>query len=147
MRLSGDDGDREPELRAQPPFCKQTVSSYYVYVYSDVFHAPTPTCEWIRHPCISTAREIGANRPDVFSRYKKTNTCLLIYISGPVDGNIARKHAQKLTKCSDLRVEVNRMWQCLTPVVLVVLGSLSTVDAGIVRWLDIISCHHNLQHF
>ena len=75
---------------------------------------------------IPTARKIGANGLDICFRKKKTNTCLLIDISCPADGNIARKQAEKLTKYSDLRVEVSRMWQCRTLVVPVVSGELGT---------------------
>ena len=95
---------------------------------------------------IPTARNIGANRPDICFRNKKTNTCLLIDISCPADSNIARKQAEKLTKYSYLRVEVSCMWQCWTLVVPVVFGALGTVHAGIAWWLDIIPGHHNLQH-
>ena len=50
---------------------------------------------------IPTARKIGAHRPDICFRNKKTNTCLLIDISCPADGNVARKQAEKLAKYSD----------------------------------------------
>ena len=73
-------------------------------------------------PCIPTARKVGANRPDICFRNEKTNTCLLVDVSGPADGNIARKQAEKLTIYISLRVEVSRMWQCRTLVVPVVLG-------------------------
>ena len=99
---------------------------------------------------IPTAGKIKANRPDICLRDKKANTCLLIDISCPADGNVGRKHAEKLAKYGELRVElrveVSRMWQCGTQVVPVVLGALGTVYAGIARWLDIIPGHHNLQH-
>ena len=95
---------------------------------------------------IPTAGKITANRPDICLRDKKANTCLLIDISCPADGNVGRKHAEKLAKYGDLRVEVSRMWQCRTQVVPVVLRALGTVHAGIARWLDIIPGHHNLQH-
>ena len=95
---------------------------------------------------IPTARKIKANRPDICLRNRKTNTCLLIDISRPADGNIGKKHAEKLAKYSDLRVEISRMWHCRTLVIPVVLGALGTVHAGIARWLDIIPGHHNLQH-
>ena len=85
---------------------------------------------------IPTARKINAHRPDICFRNKKTNTCLLIDISCPTDGNIARKQAEKLTKYSDLWVEVSRMWQWRTLVVPVVLGALG-VHTGITWWLDI----------
>ena len=95
---------------------------------------------------IPTAGKIKANRPDICLRDKKANTCLLIDISCPADGNVGRKHPEKLAKYGDLRVEVSRMWQCRTQVVPVILGALGTVHAGIARWLDIIPGHHNLQH-
>ena len=77
---------------------------------------------------------------------KKTNTCLLIDISCPADGNLTRKQAEKLTTYRDLRVEVSRMRQCRTLVVPVMLGVLGTVHAGIAQWLDVIPGHHYLQH-
>ena len=95
---------------------------------------------------IPTAGKIKANRPDICLRDKKANTCFLIDIICPADGNVGRKQAEKLAKYGDLRVEVSRMWQCRTQVVPVVLGALGTVHAGIARWLDIIPGHHNLQH-
>ena len=39
---------------------------------------------------IPTARNIGANRPDICFGNKKTNTCLLIDISCPAEDNIPR---------------------------------------------------------
>ena len=91
-----------------------------------------------RDTAIPTPKKIGTNCLDICFRNKKTNTCLLIGISCPANGNMARKQAEKL--------EVSRMWQCWTLVVPVVLGALGTVHLGIARWLDIILGHHNLQH-
>ena len=95
---------------------------------------------------IPTAGKIISNRPDTCLRDKKVNTCFLIDIRCPADGNVGRKHAEKLAKYGDLRVYISRMWKCRTHVVPVVLGALGTVHAGIARWLDIIPGHHNLQH-
>ena len=58
---------------------------------------------------IPTAGKIKANRPDICLTDKKANTCLLIDISCPADGNVGRKHAEKLAKYGDLRVEISRM--------------------------------------
>ena len=55
---------------------------------------------------IPTAGKIKANRQDICLRDKKAYTCLLIDISCPADGNVGRKHAEKLAKYGDLRVEV-----------------------------------------
>ena len=57
------------------------------------------------HTTIPTAGKIKANRPDICLRDKKANTCLLIDISCPADGNVGRKHAEKLARYGDLRVE------------------------------------------
>ena len=58
---------------------------------------------------IPTVRKIDANRPDSCFRNINTDTCLLIDISCPADGNIVKKRAEKLMKYSDLQVEVSRM--------------------------------------
>ena len=63
---------------------------------------------------ITAASKIG---PDVCVRNKKTNTCFHIEVSCPADGNIVKKQAENLTKCSDFRVEISCMWQCRTLVV------------------------------
>ena len=62
---------------------------------------------------IPTAGKIKANRPDICLRDKKANTCLLIDISCPADGNVGRKHAEKLAKYGDLRVR-EKSWVVLT---------------------------------
>ena len=86
------------------------------------------------------------NRPDICFRNKKTGTSLLIDISCLADGNVAEKQTEKLTKYSDLRVEVlSCMWQCRSLVIPVVLEAFGAVHAGS-RWLDITPGQHNLQH-
>ena len=87
---------------------------------------------------IPTAKKIKVNRRDICLRNKKANTCLLINISYPDDGNVSRKHAEKLAKYGDLRVEIEiiHMCQCRTQVVPVFFGALGTVHAGVARWLD-----------
>ena len=58
---------------------------------------------------IPTAGKIKGNRPDICLRDKKVNTCFLIDISCPADVNVNRKHAEKLAKYVDLRVEISLM--------------------------------------
>ena len=85
----------------------------------------------MRDTTIPTDKKIKANRPDICLTNKKTNTCLLIDISFPTDGNIGKKHAETLVKYSDLQVEISRMWHCQTLMVPVVLGALGTEHASI----------------
>ena len=57
---------------------------------------------------IPTAGKIKANGPDICLRDRRADTCLLIDVSCPADGNVGRKHAEKLAKYGDLRVDVWR---------------------------------------
>ena len=50
---------------------------------------------------ILTATKIKANLLDIYLKNRKTNTCLFIDISCAADGNIGKKHAEKLAKNSD----------------------------------------------
>ena len=83
---------------------------------------------------IPTARKIKANHPDICLRNKKTNTCLLIDISYPADGNIGKKHAEKVAKYSDLRVEISCTWHCRT---LVVSGGLGSFEHSARRYCTV----------
>ena len=80
-----------------------------------------------------TDKRLHNNNNNNNNNNNKTNTCLLIDISCPADGNIGKKHAEKLAKYSDLRVEISRMSHCRTLVIPVVLVALGTVHAGIAR--------------
>ena len=100
-------------------------SRWYRHHTDKLVETDNITMMW--NTAIPTARKISANRPDICSRNKKTDTCLLIDICCPANGNIARKQAEKLTKYSDLWVEVSRMWQCQALVFPVVLGAMGTV--------------------
>ena len=59
---------------------------------------------------IHTERTIAANRPDIVLKNKKDKTCLLIYMTIPLDTNTSVKTTEKLNKYKDLEIEVERMW-------------------------------------
>ena len=51
---------------------------------------------------IRTGKKIGVIYPHICFRNNKTKTSLVIDINCSTDGNVARKHAEKLTKYGDL---------------------------------------------
>ena len=51
----------------------------------------------------------------------------------PSDRNIALKEIEKKSKCKDLELEIQRMWQMKTEVIPVVFGALGTVKEGMVE--------------
>ena len=52
-----------------------------------------------------------ANKPDITMKDHKEKTCKLIDFTFPIDINISAKEFEKLSKYSDLQIEVERMWQ------------------------------------
>ena len=76
---------------------------------------------------IHTDRTMAANRPDIVLKNKKDKTCLLIDMTIPLDTNTSVKTTEKLTKCKDLEIEVERMCGPKTTTVPVVMGALGTI--------------------
>ena len=76
---------------------------------------------------IHTDRTMAANRPDIVLKNKKDKTCLLIHMTIPLDTNTSVKTTEKLTKCKDLEIEVERMCGPKTTTVPVVMGALGTI--------------------
>ena len=60
---------------------------------------------------LSIQTTIQANKPDITIKDHKEKTCKLIDFTFPVDINIFAKEFEKLSKYSDLQIEVERMWQ------------------------------------
>ena len=60
---------------------------------------------------IHTDITIQANKPDITMKDHKEKTCKLIDFTFPIDINISAKEFEKLSKYSDLQIEVERMWQ------------------------------------
>ena len=69
---------------------------------------------------VHTDREIKADRPDIVVKCKDEKSCLLIDVSIPSDKNTSVKIVEKLSKCNDLEIEIERMWGMKTTTVPVV---------------------------
>ena len=76
---------------------------------------------------IHTDRTIPAIRPDIVLKNKKGKTCLLIDTTIPLDTNTSVKTTEKLTKCKELEIKVERMWGLKTTTVPVVMGALGAI--------------------
>ena len=57
----------------------------------------------------------------------------------PSDRNLALKEIEKKSKCKDLELEIQRMWQMKTEVIPVVVGGLGTVKKGLVENIEKLS--------
>ena len=64
------------------------------------------------------------------------NKAFIIDISCPVDVNVEKKEAEKVTKYMGLSAELNRMWGVSTEIIPVVVGGLGTVTNNIGDYLS-----------
>lgn len=76
---------------------------------------------------IQIDREIKANRPDIVIKDKQEKACLLIDMSIPTDKNTLVKVTEKLSKCKDREIEIERMWGMKATTIQVVIGALELI--------------------
>ena len=78
-------------------------------------HQPAPVVENKRHKplwdlSIQTDRVIEHRRPDIVIVDWEEKECLIIDVAIPADQNIADKEWEKISKYSELKLEVMRLW-------------------------------------
>lgn len=87
---------------------------------------------------ITTARIIGANRPDIVIRDKGNKMTYIIDISCPCDTNVHAKEVEKISKYCSLRVELAKMWNCESVVIPIIVGGCGTVSNEFTNYLNMI---------
>ena len=74
----------------------------------------------LRNQQVQTHRTIHNNKPDIIIRDNENGTCIIdVAISG--DRNVIKKEANKILKHKDLTIEIQRMWNVKTKVILTYL--------------------------
>jgi len=63
---------------------------------------------------VQTDRTIPNNKSDIIIRDNEKRTCMLIDVAIPGDRNVIKKEAEKILKCKDLTIEIQRMWNVKT---------------------------------
>ena len=86
----------------------------------------------------TTARAIGANRPDILIRDKSNRMTYIIDISCPCDTNVHCKEVEKISKYCSLRVELAKMWNTECMVIPVIVGGCGTVSKEFTNYLGMI---------
>ena len=76
---------------------------------------------------MQTDRVIEHRRPDILLINKETNECFIIDIAVPADYNIDKKEFEKISKYSELKVELSRMLNKKTFVIPIVIGALGSI--------------------
>ena len=92
-----------------------------------------------------TDRTIQANKPDITIKDYKEITCKLIDFTFRIDINISAKEFKKLSKYKDLQIEVDRIWQLKTSIIIpIVVVALGLVKKGTAKHLEKIPGKQNL---
>jgi hypothetical protein len=58
---------------------------------------------------VQTDRTIPNDKPDIIICDNEKRTCVLIDVAIPADRNVIKKEAEKILKCKDLTIEIQRM--------------------------------------
>ena len=115
----------------------QVTENYYEYIPERVINVNSTTIMW-DIPVI-TDWTILANWPDVVLHDKKEKTCLLIDIAIPDISNFNVKLNWK-TKYQDLEIELRRMWNVRTKIVLI-MRTLGAMQKRLERNLQLLPGH------
>ena len=77
---------------------------------------------------------------------KDSERCLIIDVVIPSDYNIQKKATEKMSKCVDLHIEYQRMWNKKVEVIPIIIGVTGIVEKGIQNYLQKIPGKHNLYN-
>jgi hypothetical protein len=66
-----------------------------------------------------------------------------VEISG--DRNVIRKEAEKILKCKDLTIEIQRMWNVKTRVIPVIIGATGTISKSFRKYVSSIPGNHEVR--
>ena len=73
---------------------------------------------------IPNDRTIPNNKPDIIGRDNEKGIYMLIDVAISGDRNVIKKEAEKILKCKDLTIEIQRMWNVKTKMIAVIKGRL-----------------------
>ena len=74
---------------------------------------------------------------------KETSMLIDVAISG--DRNVIKKEAEKILKCKDLIIEIQRMWNVKTKVIPVIIGATGTISKSFRKYMSNIPGKHEVK--
>jgi hypothetical protein len=94
---------------------------------------------------IQTDRTIPSNKPDIVIGDNEKETCMLIDVAIPGDRNVIQKEAEKILKCKDLTIEIQRMWNVKTGVTPVIIGATGTISKSFRKYVSTIPGNNDVR--
>ena len=86
---------------------------------------------------IQTDYHLDHNRPDIVVLEKEGRMCFIVNVACPFDTRVAEKERQKIDHYQDLKGEVQKIWNCRSvSVIIIVIGALRTVSKHLRMWVS-----------
>ena len=101
----------------------------------------TEICKILWDFDIHTDHHIAARRPDILVVFKNLKQGLIIDVNCPNDLNVPRNEIEKCTKYTDLKIELERMWNIQFKVVPIVIGAMGAVSLNLPKFMKHIGLH------
>ena len=70
---------------------------------------------------------------------------ILIDVAIPGDRNVIKKEAEKILKCKDLTIEIQRMWNVKTRVIPVIIGATGTISKSFRKYVSDIPGNYDVK--
>jgi len=90
-------------------------------------------------------RTIPNNKPDIIIRDNEKGTCMLIDVAISGHRNVIKKEAEKTLKYKNLTIEIQRMWNVKTKVILVIIGATGTISKSFRKYVSNIPGKHEVK--
>ena len=94
---------------------------------------------------IRTDHHIQARRPDIVLQDKEKKKTLIVDIAVPEDRNICQKEREKIDKYQDLKLEIQKLWNCKVRVIPIVVGVLGAYSPNLHKYLLVPGEHRERQ--
>ena len=86
---------------------------------------------------IQTDRHLDRNRPNIVVLEKGERVCFFIDVACPFETRIEEKEREKIDPYQDLKVEVQKIWNCRSvSVIPIVMGALGAVSKHLKIWVS-----------
>jgi hypothetical protein len=70
---------------------------------------------------------------------------MLIAVTVSGDRNVIQKEAEKILKCKDLSIEIQRMWNVKTGLIPVIIGATGTISKSFRKYMITIPGNHEVN--
>jgi hypothetical protein len=76
---------------------------------------------------VQTDRTIPNDKPDIIIRDNEKGKCMFTDVAISGDRNVIKREAEKILKCKDLIIKIQRMWNVRANVIPIIIGATGTI--------------------